>query len=74
MVLGTNAMVEFGLQVVQADGSIVLPSSSTPTKPETTSVRRVFLTRVTHLAPGQTKQVEVTTEFTEYNDGRDHGQ
>ena len=65
MVLGNNALVELGLQLVQADGSVVSPTTSDFIEPTmAAAVRGVVLVEATHLAPGQTKQVEVTTAQT----------
>ena len=61
MVLGTNALVEFGLQLVHTDGSIVVLATIDSKGPAVTAaVSEVVLSHVTHLALGQTKQVEVT--------------
>ena len=64
MVLGTNALVEFGFQLVHVDGSVVSPTTADPKKPAGTAAVHVVLAHAIHLAPGQTKQVEVITECT----------
>ena len=64
MVLGTNALVEFGFHLVHADGSVVTPTTADPKKPAGTAAVHVVLAHAIHLAPGQTKQVEVITECT----------
>ena len=61
MVLGTNSLVEFGLQLVHTDGSIMVLAIIDSKRPAVTAaVSGVVLSHVTHLALGQTKQVEVT--------------
>ena len=58
MVLGTNALVEFGFQLVHTDGSVVSPASEDPKQPAVTAAVQVELAHTMHLAPGQTKLVK----------------
>ena len=69
MVLGTNALVRFGLQLIHTDGSIVLPATADPRNLFGTAAVHVVLAHAIHLTPGQTKQVEMITEHTVGQDG-----
>ena len=61
MVLGTNAMVEFKMQTVHVNGSVVKPSDVDTTGHAATShMRSLFLVRAVHMAPRQSKVVEVS--------------
>ena len=61
MVLGTNAMVEFKMQTVHANSSVVKPSDVDTTGHTAPSpMRSVFLVRAVHMAPRQSKVVEVS--------------
>ena len=59
MVLGTNALVEFGFQLVHTDGSVVSPATADPIQPVVTAAAQVVLAYTMHLAPGQTKLAKV---------------
>jgi len=64
MVLGTNAMTEYGIQTVKANGTVVEPFSPTKGREGASEygVRRVYLEQTVHLAPGAAQQVRVTVE------------
>ena len=59
MVLGTNALVEFGFQLVHTDGRVVSPATADPKQPVVTAAAQVVLAYTMHLAPGQTKLAKV---------------
>ena len=60
MVLGTNAMVEFKMQRIHANDSVVKPSHvDTTGHAVNSSTRSVFLVQAVHMAPRQSKTVEV---------------
>lgn len=60
LVLGTNAIVEFGIQLVHTNGTTVQPVSGNADSVDrvTETVTRVALTRVTRLGPRETKFVK----------------
>ena len=64
MVLSTNALIDFGFQLLYTDGSIVSPTAADPKKLARTAAVHVVLAHAIHLAPGQTKKVEVITKCT----------
>ena len=70
MVLGTNAMVKFGMQTVHVDGSVIKPSAkNTAECTKGSHDRNIVLVRAVHLAPRQSKTVEVnTTALTDCED------
>ena len=60
MVLGTNALVSFGVQMILGDGNVMRPSGTDTTKHSVDSPKNgVFLVRAVRVAPGQSKVVEV---------------
>ena len=62
MALGSNALVQLGIQLVQSDGSIVSPTLSDSTETITAAAAQgVVLAAATYLAPGQTRHVELIT-------------
>ena len=61
VVLGTNAMVKFGIQTVLSDGSVVTPTGDTPSgHVANPPARGVFLVRAGYVAPRQSRMVEVS--------------
>ena len=64
MVLGTNAMVKYGLRTVHSDGAVVPPISPAESTGNTNEymVRRVLLGEKVHLAPGMSRWVKVKVE------------
>ena len=54
MVLGTNATTEYGIQTVQADGTVVGPFSPARGREGASEydVRRVYMGQTIHLVPG----------------------
>ena len=61
VILGTNATVEYGVQVVHANGTVVRPADRSSTV-SCKEVLCVTLSQVVHLAPQQTKVVRATVE------------
>ena len=57
MILGTNATVEYGVQVVHSNGTVVEPAGR-----DITHSKCITLSQVVHLAPQQTKVVRATVQ------------
>ena len=57
LVLGTNAIPEFGIKMVHSNGEIVHPTSKEVD--ELKQVARVILSQVAHLGPRETQEVKV---------------
>ena len=60
MILGTNATVEYGVQVVHSNGTVVEPAGRDITHSK--EVLCITLSQVVHLAPQQTKVVRATVQ------------
>lgn len=61
MVLGTNVLMEFGMETVYTDGSAVKPSGMDTTGCGVSSTSgSVFLVRAVYMAPGQSRTVYVS--------------
>ena len=70
IVLGTNAMIGFGMQLVHNNGTTVQPSfrNSELKEPTTENVTRVVLSGVTRLGPRETKFLKATvSQSSEFN-------
>ena len=70
LVLGTNAMIGFGMQLVHINGTTVQPSfgNSELIEPTTTeNVTRVVLSGVTRLGPKETKFAKAKVSSSEFN-------